>query len=169
MRPRRSLPILLASLALGATACGGSNKAAPTAPTRTTASVPQKLAASIEARLTAAGYKVTPPPVAAGSAPAPPPRPVRTFQVRVDFTSPRSFSLYVVVFASPADATLTVERAAAKCDASAQCRAYQRQDRQIYRQKVLGAVVYSATSDDGHSIVPVSRFDRLVAIASGHG
>ncbi len=163
MRQAQALSFLCAFVVLAATGCGGSKKPAPAA--TTTASVSQQLAAAIKTRLAAAGYTVTRPPNPSGSAPSP--RPVRTFRIRVDYTSPGSFSLYVVVFASPADAAITVKRAAAACNASARCRAYQRQQQRTYRQKVLGAVVYSATSDDGHSIVPTARFDRLVAIASG--
>jgi hypothetical protein len=162
---RRQLCVAIAGLMLviGLTACGS------------TATTPQgngdaasQLATTIKTRLTAAGYRPTPPSQLIGSA-TNPPIPEQAFTIAIDPTSPESFTVTVLIFHSAADAKLFAKHNAAACKALAACRKAQKANYGQGRQRNIGSVIYGATSDSGTSVVPISDFDKIVALAQGRG
>jgi hypothetical protein len=86
------------------------------------------------------------------------PSPRQAFSIQVDFTSPHSFMLEVLVFASHAAAALAARDTLIACRASpfpAGCAQE--------RQRVIGPVFYQAYTD--RSVV--RDFKSVVALASG--
>ena len=173
IRPLRRLMhravCVAALLALATTGCGGAKKAASPGAEKGAAS--SAIAAAIKSRLSAAGYAVNTQSVqgrSTGSAvvgfaqmplvPRGAPSPTQAFYIQVDFTSPHSFMLEVLVFGSPAAAALAARDTLVACRASpfpAGC-AHE-------RQRVVRSVLYSASVDP-----PVVRdFGSVVALASG--
>ncbi len=72
-----------------------------------------------------------------------------------------------MVFHSIADAKLFAKHNAAACKALAACKKAQKENYGQGRQQAIGSVIYGATSNSGTSVVPVSDFQKIIAIAQG--
>jgi hypothetical protein len=154
---RRAAPAALAILlAAGLVGCG-----AKTTPQERAQKALDRQAKGIESRLAKAGYTV------GGLSPGAQldPAPVQALTTRVDFTSPKSFTLTVLVFRAASQAALLETRTEEQCAGVPACKAH----RAARRAKVVGNVLYSGLSDDGATPLARSRFDRVVAIAEGSG
>jgi hypothetical protein len=166
---------ILGSLLLCTTACGGASSQQPTTSW-------QAIAAAVKSRLTAAGYTFyvqhVPAPTAAGGAPAgvplpsvqmplvPPgaPNPSDAFWVQVDWTSPQTFRLQVLVFRSPAEADGAAGVIAAESAAACKRSAARARCTSAYQQRLSGPVVYTAYTEGQKQKLD---FTHLVALASG--
>lgn len=164
MAARRHLCAAIAGLFLvtGVAACGGGG----TATTQQNGDAAGQLATTIKARLTAAGYEPAPPKTLIGS-PTHPPIPEEAFTVAVDPKSPESFTVTVLVFHSTKDAKLFLQHNAAACKALAACVKAQKANYGQGRQRSIGSVIYGATSVSGTSVVPVTAFDKIIALGQG--
>jgi hypothetical protein len=149
--------VVLACLVLaGATACG--KKQTPLEQAKEAA---QKRGDQIKTRLEKAGYTVGGLAQAENLTPAP----ERAYTVRVDFTTPRSFTLTVLVFRSPALARRFERSYEQQCRSIPQCKALLSGGARLGR--VVGPVVYSGLVDSGTAALAKDRLDRLVSIAEG--
>jgi len=132
------------------------------------------MARAIRARLVKAGYAVireTPRP---GETPH---GQVAAFSIQVDFTSPASFHLYIAVFASRADLSAYLRKAAAadraglaRCRKTLACRKSlqgRSHDSTFGVQRTVGSVFYSASADEPTGTVPPARLASVIALASG--
>ena len=153
--------------------CGGTAKPRP--PAKTPASI---AASAIEARLVEAGYPVVHSPSAAviGGTPSKPRGELAAFETEVDFTSPDSFKLQVVIFGAHADVErwfhgvrTAFVRGLTRCRLVASCRLRLLRDGvpklPVYR--IVGPAFYSASTDNPAAKLPMKRFLTLVALASG--
>ena len=148
--------------------------------------------ATIEGRLLAAGYRPLLVRLAAGNAvreagivslaeariPRAPGE-QRAFSVEVDFACTCSFQLTVSVFDSHADAAhhsagagrRAAQAIARLCPGVSACRRsprpYEARHSGVSRDRVIGVAEYQAFSDNGTSIVPLTDFKEIVAVASG--
>lgn len=167
MTARRQCCVAIAGLFLvtGVAACGGGGTNA-TVTTQQTGDAAGRLATTIKARLTAAGYKPAAPSTLIGS-PSDPPIPEEAFTVAVDPKSPESFTVTVLVFHSAKDATLFLKHNAAACKAMAVCRKAQKANYGQGRQRTFGSVIYGATSASGISVVPVKSFEKIIGLGQG--
>jgi hypothetical protein len=148
--------VALACLVLaGTTACGGGAKQTPLERAQHAA---QKQGDQIKKRLEQAGFNV------GGFAGANKltPEPQRVWQVKVDFTSPKSFTLTILVFATVRQARRWERSYERQCAQIPACKA--QGGARVGR--VEGNVVYSAQSDDFKTPVSKERLDQIVAIAS---
>jgi hypothetical protein len=152
-------------LVTGVAACGGDSTNA-TATTQQTGDAAGRLADTIKARLTAAGYKPATPSALIGS-PSDPPIPEEAFTVAIAPKSPESFTVTVLVFHSTKDAKLFLTHNAAACKALAVCRKAQKANYGQGRQRNIGSIIYGATSVSGISVVPVKSFQKIIALAQG--
>jgi hypothetical protein len=92
------------------------------------------------------------------------PAPEQAYTVKVDFASPRSFTLTVLVFRSPAPhGGSSGARAAVPHHPAVQAAARRGLGR------VVGPVVYSGLIDSAAGKLAQDRFDRIVSIAEGTG
>ena len=99
------------------------------------------------------------------------------FYVEVDFTSPNSFKLDVIVFDSHRDlerwlSNLRAARArfVKQCRSDPICRnSFEASGGtpKLPVQRVVGPVDYSAATDSPEGKLPLRTFERLVALASG--
>ena len=151
-------------LVLGLAACGGSSGDGTVKLQGNDAAF--RLATAIKARLTAAGYRPTAPGALIGS-PNNPPIPEQAFTIAIDPKSPESFTVTVLVFHSTKDAKLFLKHNAAACKALAACRKAQKANYGQGRQRNIGSVIYGATSVSGISVVPVTSFQKIIALAQG--
>jgi hypothetical protein len=148
--------LALACLVLvGATACG-SKKETPLEQAQKAA---QKQGDEIKKQLETAGFTV------GGLAAAPnlTPKPQRAWRVEVDFTTPQSFTLTILVFRTDEQAQTWSKSYTAQCNAIAQCKALG----DAQHMRVVGNVVYLAEADDGKTAVSPSRMNEIIAIATG--
>ncbi len=146
----------LACLVLaGATACGGGKQT----PLEQAQKAAQKQGDEMKKQLEKAGF------VVGGLAAAPnlTPEPERAWRVEVDFTTPHSFTLTILVFRTAAQAKLWAKSYAAQCAAIPQCKALG--DSQHVR--VVDNVAFTALSDDGKTPVSEKRLDEVIGIANG--
>jgi hypothetical protein len=149
---RRAALLALALLVLaGLAGCGGGS----TSPKQQA----DKRAAQIQSRIEAAGYRV------GGLEPdiQLTPAPEKALRIQVDFASPHSFTLTVLVYRTAAQARRFERIYQRECAAIPQCR----KQGNVRRSKLIGTVVYSATSDDGRTPLSQARFDKIVRIAEG--
>jgi len=109
-------------------------------------------AAAIKARFAKAGYGTAPVNWPPGAKPFPHQR----FKILVDFATPHSFEFNVLIFRTSDDAS-TVARQERLAN-----RAYQQQT----REKVVGAVIYAASTDSSARL-PVRDFNKMVELAEG--
>src|SRR5262249_55032683 len=93
------------------------------------------------------------------------PRPERAYTVKVDYTSPRSFTLTVLVYRSPGLAHRFERSYEKQCRGIAQCKALLVGGARIGRG--VGPVVYGGRVDSGAKSLAKDRFDRIVSIAEG--
>jgi hypothetical protein len=165
---RRHVCAAIAGLLLvtGAAACSSGSTNNGAASSEGNGDAASKLATTIKARLTAAGYKPQPPSALIGSA-TDPPIPEQAFTIAIDPKSPESYSVTVLVFHSGKDAKLFLKHNAAACKALAACRKAQKANYGQGRQKDVGSVIYGATSASGTSVVPVAGFQKIIALAQG--
>lgn len=168
MTARRQCCVAVAGLFLvtGVAACGGGGGTNNTATTQQTGDAAGRLATTIKARLTAAGYKPATPSALIGS-PSDPPIPEEAFTVAVAPKSPESFTVTVLIFHSTKDAQLFLKHNAAACKALAVCRKAQKANYGQGRQRNIGSVIYGATSVSGISVVPVKSFQKIIALGQG--
>ena len=149
--------VVLACLLLpGATACGEKQT-----PLELAKEAAQKQGDQIKKRLEKAGYTVGGLAQAESLTPAP----ERAYTVRVDYTSPRSFTLTALVFRSPALARRFERSYEQQCRSIPQCKTLLAGGSRLGR--VVGPVVYSALIDTGTKPLAKDRFDRVVSIAEG--
>ena len=154
---RLAVGVVLACLVLaGATACGEKHT-----PLELAKEAAQKQADQIQNRLEKAGYTVGGLAQAENLTPAP----ERASTVRVDYTSPRSFTLTVLVYRTPELAQRFERSYEKQCNSIPQCKALLRSGARLGR--VVGPVVYSALVDRGTKPLSKARFDRIVSIAEG--
>jgi hypothetical protein len=163
---RRHVCVAIVGLFLvtGAAACGGGGSSTPQ--TEGNGDAASQLATTIKARLTAAGYKPTPPSALIGS-PSDPPIPEQAFTIAIDPKSPESFTVTVLIFHSTKDAKLFLKHNAAACKALSTCRKALKANYGQGRQRNIGSVIYGATSVSGTSVVPLTDFDKIIALAQG--
>jgi hypothetical protein len=154
-----ALAALVCLAIVGLTGCGGGKKPATTVRQNGSATV----ASAIKSRLTAAGYTIEPLSLSGRVSP----KPTDSFKVEVDFSSPRSFTLAVVVFRSPGAAALFEQKAATQCNKIVSCKRLRSEERAHTRQRVVGAAAYSAYTDYPTATLPVRDFEKAVALASG--
>jgi hypothetical protein len=151
--PLSFLPALVAAiLLLAVTGCGDGSVSKGNRASVVSSSVGARAAAAIEERLANAGYSVSPPRAPRGPKP---PGQIRTFDVHLDFTSPKSFYVFIAVFDDHAAAVKYLRSSAA---------------RQLYGvERVIGPTFYSASPDLQTGSVSFSRPDlnRFIAFASG--
>jgi hypothetical protein len=150
---RRAAAAALALLVVaGAAGCGGKT-------VRTPQQQAQDQAAKIQSRLKKAGYTIE------GLSPTLvlSPQPVEGFRVQADFTSPHSYTVTVLVYATPAQAQLFAKRYTQECQSYPPCKALG----DAQQLKVVDNVVYSAQSDNGRSPLPKDEFAALVAAGEG--
>jgi hypothetical protein len=148
--------LALACLVLaGATACGSKSET----PLERAQKAAQKQGDEIKSRLEKGGFTV------GGLAAAPnlTPAPQRAWRVEIDFTTPQSFTLTILVFRTDAQAKIWAASYAAQCKVIPQCKALG----DAQRTKVVGNVVFAAESDDGKTAVSPSRMDEIIGIATG--
>ena len=167
MTARRHVCVAIAGLFLvtGVAACGSGNSGSP-ASSAGNGDAASVLATTIKARLTAAGYTPTAPTALIGS-PSNPPIPEQAFTIAIDPKSPETFTVTVLVFHSAKDAKLFLKHNAAACKALAACRKAQKANYGQGRERNIGSVIYGATSVSGTSVVPVSSFQKIIALAQG--
>jgi hypothetical protein len=91
------------------------------------------------------------------------PAPEKALRVQVDFASPHSFTLTVLVYRTAAQARRFERIYQQQCAAFPQCR----KQGNVRRSRIVGNVVYSATSDDGRTPLSQAQFDKIVRIAEG--
>jgi hypothetical protein len=140
----------------GATACGEKHT-----PLELANEAAQKKGDQIEKRLEKAGYTVG--GLAQAENLTPPPE--RAYTVRVDYTSPRSFTLTALVYRTPRLAQRFERSYERQCRSIPQCKALLAGGARLGR--VVGPVVYSALVDNGTKPLGKERFDRIVSIAEG--
>lgn len=167
MTARQQCCVAIAGLFLvtGVAACGGGGPSGATT-TQQNSDAAGRLATTIKARLTAAGYKPATPSALIGS-PSDPPIPEEAFTIAIEPKSPESFTVTVLVFHSTKDAKLFLKHNAAACKALAACRKAQKANYGQGRQRNIGSVIYGATSVSGTSVVPVTSFQKIIALAQG--
>ncbi len=165
MPARREWCAAIAGLFLvtGLAACGGGSGTTQPLGNGDAAS---RLATTIKARLTAAGYTPAPPSTLIGSA-SNPPVPEQAFTITIDPKSPESFVVTVLVFHSAKDAKLFLKHNAAACKALASCRKAEKANYGQGRQRNIGSVIYGATSVSGTSVVPAASFQKIISVAQG--
>ena len=165
MAARRHVCVAIVGLFLvtGAAACGGNGGSKSPEGNGDAAS---RLATTIKARLTAAGYTPTAPSALIGS-PSDPPIPEQAFTIAIAPKSPKSFTVTVLIFHSAKDAALFLKHNAAACKALPTCRKALKTNYGQGRQRNVGSVIYGATSVSGTSVVPVSTFDKIITLAQG--
>jgi hypothetical protein len=148
--------LALACLVLAGTTACGSKKETPLQQAEKAA---QKQGDQIKKNLEKGGFTV------GGLAAAPnlTPEPQRAWRVEVDFTTPQSFALTILVFRTDAQAQTWAKSYQAQCDAIKQCKALG----DAQRLRVVDNVVYLAESDDGKTPVSPSRMNEIIGIATG--
>jgi hypothetical protein len=150
---RRVAPAAIAILlAAGLAGCG-----TKTTPQERAQKALEQQAKEIGSRLEQAGYTV------GGLSPGArlDPAPAHSLTTRVDFISPKSFMLTVLVFRTAAQAALLEKGTEEQCAAVPACKA----TRAARRAKVVGNVLYSGLADDGTTPLARSRVERVVGIA----
>jgi hypothetical protein len=156
-----------------AAGCGGTSKPRP--PAKSPASI---AASAIEARLVENGYPVVHSPSAAvvGGTPSKPRGELAAFDTEVDFTSPDSFKLQVVIFDSHSEVErwfggvrTALVRGLARCRLVASCRLRLIRDGvpKLPAYRIVGPAFYSASTDNPAAKLPMRKFLALVALASG--
>ena len=158
--------------------CGGAPRTAPR-PVAASASPGSKAAGQIRKRLEKAGYDTTPgaAPIGPTIHPKKPSGEVATFDIEVDFTSPRSFHLYIAVFQTHADALRYLSHSdAERRTGIARCRAILRcritlegaSNQGLYGiERVIGQAFYSASPDQPNATIAPSSLNQILALASG--
>jgi hypothetical protein len=159
----RLVPILATVLLVVVSGCGQANK-----PSNKPASGPVGPAAAMKHRLMAHGYSVS------GDDRKPPHRPYeQTFSVdRVDWTSPRAFSVSVFIFSSAAKAQAHTKRTAASVGNFPKTNRSKLVGRHLFVATELGSlsqcsIVNGTVHCPPTPAVPVADFEKVISIAEG--
>jgi hypothetical protein len=168
---------LAAFVVLAAGGCG-THRSSPTTTAQQLLTPGARAGAEIKARLQHAGYDTSPPPTTVGPHLSfkKPRGELETFDVQVDFTSPKSFHVFVAVFATHAAALAyrTVNDAQrkagiARCRKIPECRAQLKgASREGFygTEGIIGPTYYSASPDQQRNTIPPAQLKQFLALLS---